>query len=131
MVGVTWGAPTEFRFQSRIIPENQVPEWKPSMVNNAFTQDDLYVEIPFMDAMKNHGSDCSLDVFGRYFAETKFGLAHANLIGRKNLRDGVAAAEAGHYRNNYHADDIDWQIEADFLGNMYPRDGQPCRRARL
>ncbi len=120
MAGVTWGAPTEFRFQSRIIPENQVPEWKPSMVNNAFTQDDLYVEIPFMDAMKNHGVDCSLDVFGRYFAETKFGLAHANLIGRKNLRDGVAAAEAGHYRNNYHADDIDWQIEADFLGNMYP-----------
>ena len=90
------------------------------MVNNAFTQDDLYVEIPFMDAMKDHGVDCSLDVFGKYFAETKFGLAHANLVGRRNLRDGIPAAEAGHYRNNYHADDIDWQIEADFLGNIYP-----------
>lgn len=120
MVGVTWGAPTEFRFCGTIIPESGVPTWKASMVNDAFGQDDLYVEIPFIDAMKDHGVGCSLDVMGEYFRDSKFGLAHANLLGRENLRAGFTARESGDYRYNYHADDIDWQIEADFLGNIYP-----------
>ena len=29
MVGVGWGAPTEFRFKGQIIPEESVPEWTP------------------------------------------------------------------------------------------------------
>lgn len=127
MVGVTWGAPTEFIYCSRIIPENELPTWTPEMVNDAFGQDDLYVEIPFLNAMKDHGVNCSLDILGQYFADSKFSLAHANLIGRENLRAGISAAEAGHYRNNWHADDIDWQIEADFLGMIYP--GLPSEAA--
>jgi len=46
MVGVGWGAPTEFRFKGQIIPEESVPEWKPEMVNQ-YRQDDIYVEMTF------------------------------------------------------------------------------------
>lgn len=120
MVGVTWGASTEFTSNGKIIPEKAVPKWRSSMVNDAFGQDDLFVEIPFIDAMKDNGIDCSVDVFGEYFKNSTFWLAHANHVGRENLRAGIPASEAGHYKNSYHADDIDWQIEADFLGNIYP-----------
>ncbi|MCS7310198.1 MAG: hypothetical protein NZ741_08265, partial [Armatimonadetes bacterium] len=46
MVGVGWGAPTEFRYQGVTIPEGDVPAWQPHMVNQ-FWQDDLYVEMTF------------------------------------------------------------------------------------
>jgi hypothetical protein len=46
MIGVGWGAPTEFRFKGQIIPEESVPEWKPEMVNQ-YRQDDIYVEMTF------------------------------------------------------------------------------------
>ncbi len=127
MIGVTWSAPTEFVYCGRLIPEQDVPVWTPETINNAYGQDDLYVEIPFLDAMKDHGVNCSLDILGQYFADSKFGLAHANLIGRENLRAGIPAAEAGHFKNNWPADDIDWQIEADFVGNIYP--GLPSEAA--
>jgi hypothetical protein len=47
IAGVCWGAPTEFRWNDRIIPEADMPVWKPEMINEAFGQDDLYVEMTF------------------------------------------------------------------------------------
>ena len=52
MAGVTWGAPTEFRWRGTIIPAEEFPAWQPEMINGGLRQDDLYVEIPFLDAMK-------------------------------------------------------------------------------
>lgn len=120
MIGVTWSASTEFRFNSVIIPEKEVPVWKPEMVNDAFGQDDLYVEVPFIEALDAEGVDATIDEIAPYFRDSKFGLAHANYQGRLNLQMGIEPSLAGHYLYNYHADDIDWQIEADFLGNIFP-----------
>jgi hypothetical protein len=121
MAGVAWGGPTEFSCQGEIM-EREV-NWNPISVNTAYKQDDLYVELPFMDAMKTHGVNASWTVFGDYFKNTKFMLWHANDAARTNLLSGIAAPDSGHYRNNPHADDIDWQIEADFAGIITP--GQP------
>ncbi len=52
MAGVAWGAPTEFLYAGRTIPEARVPIWKPEMINLAFLQDDVYVEIPLLMAMR-------------------------------------------------------------------------------
>ena len=41
MAGVTWGAPTEFKFENRIIPSDKVPVWTPNTINDAFDQDDF------------------------------------------------------------------------------------------
>lgn len=120
MAGVTWAASTEFRWCGEIIPEKSFPIWKAEMINDAFGQDDLYVEIPFLDAMKEHGADCDPKYVAEKFRDSKFSLWHANYQGRQNLRSGIEYPDSGNYKNNYHADDIDWQIECDFLGQMYP-----------
>lgn len=120
MAGVAWGAPTEFRYRGEIVPDPDVPSWSPDMINNSFGQDDIYVEIPFIDAMRDHGVNCSWTIFGNYFRDTSFQLWHANLAARTNLRNGIPAPDSGHYSNNAHCDDIDWQIEADFVGQMTP-----------
>ena len=43
MAGVGWGAPTEFGWRGKIIPEDKMPKWKPELINQ-FRQDDIYVE---------------------------------------------------------------------------------------
>ena len=47
-------------------------------------------------------------------------LWHANQMARYNLLRGLAPPVSGHWRNNPEADDIDFQIEADFIGLMAP-----------
>jgi len=121
MAGVTWGAPTEFSCEGEIMDE--VPEWETWRINEAFSQDDLYVEIPFLQAMKEHGVNASWDDYGDHFKDTRFMLWHANAAGRGNLQRGIPAPASGHYAANPHADDIDWQIEADWAGIITP--GQP------
>lgn len=120
MVGVSWAAPTEFKYNGTIMPESAIPKWVGTTVNDAFGQDDLYVEIPFLDAMKKHGTDATLEEIAPYFENTEFMLWHANYLARVNLQNGIDPSLAGSYLYNYHADDIDWQIEADFLGNIFP-----------
>ena len=120
MIGVAWTASTEFAAAGNIMPTERFPAWKPEMINNAYEQDDVYVEIPFLDAMKENGAFCSPYYMGEKFEDTIFGLWHANAAARDNLRAGFAWYDAGHYLINGHADDIDWQIECDFLGAMYP-----------
>ena len=119
MVGVGWGAPTEFRFKGAIIPEERVPTWKPEMVNQ-FRQDDIYVEMTFLRSMELHGLDVSLRQAGIDFANSGYPLWHANVHGRTNLRAGIAPPDSGHPKFNAHADDIDYQIEADFSGLVAP-----------
>ena len=120
MVGVSWAASTEFKWQGKIIPEEDFPVWTPSMINSAFGQDDLYVEIPFIDAMKENGAFCDVKYMVEKFRDSTFSLWHANKAARDNLLAGVEYPYSGHYLYNSCADDIDWQIEADFLGQMYP-----------
>jgi hypothetical protein len=47
-------------------------------------------------------------------------LWHANKAGRDNLRKGIAPPDSSHPQFNSHADDIDYQIEADFSGLISP-----------
>lgn len=129
MVGVVAAGFTEFGYLGRIIPEGEVPEWDPMAFFTAWMQDDLYVEIPFLDAMDRHGVRASWKDLGDSFAATGFMLWHGNEAARNNLRNGIPAPDSGHYRNNEHCDDIDWQIEADFLGLMSP--GLPATAAEL
>jgi|GEM_PF-434074 len=119
MVGVGWGAPTEFRYQSRIIPEDEVPVWQPKMVN-VWGQDDLYVEMTFLRSLEMYGFDVSMRQAGIDFANSKYQLWHANNAGRINLRNGIAPPDCGHPEFNKHADDIDYQIEADYSGLIAP-----------
>ena len=57
IAGVSWGAPTEFKWRDQIIPADKMPKWKPAMINDAFGQDDLYVEMTFLRTLEQYGLD--------------------------------------------------------------------------
>lgn len=120
MVGVAWGGPTEFRWQDRIIPEDQMPAWKPELINDAYGQDDLYVEMTFLRTLEVHGLECSIRQAGIDFANTEYPLWCANHAGRTNLRSGIAPPDSSHPRFNKCPNDIDYQIEADYSGIIAP-----------
>jgi len=120
IVGVAWGAPTEFKFCDKIIPESAMPAWTPGMINHAFGQDDLYVEMTFLRTMEQHGLDCSIRQAGIDFANSGYPLWCANDAGRKNLRKGIAPPDSSHPKFNRCPNDIDYQIEADFSGLIAP-----------
>ncbi len=129
MAGVAWGAPTEFRWQDRIIPEGSVPEWRPEMINSAFAQDDLYVEMTFLRTLETRGLGCSIRAAGIDFANSAYPLWCANNAGRTNLRSGIAPPDSSHPRFNKCPNDIDYQIEADYSGIIAP--GMPQWAVRL
>jgi len=119
MIGVSFGAPTEFRAQGKIL-EGELPAWSPGRVANALEQDDLYVDITLAKVLDEKGLDATTEDFGAAFAQAKYSLWHANLAARRALKRGVAAALSGTPQYNVHANDIDFQIEADFIGLMAP-----------
>ena len=120
MIGVSFGAPTEFRSMNAILPEDKLPAWKPDRVANSLGQDDLYVDMTFAKVLDDKGLDATSEDFGAAFREARYGLWHANLAARRALKRGVPATLSGTPKYNAHANDIDFQIEADFIGMMAP-----------
>jgi len=120
IAGVSWGAPTEFKWRDQIIPADKMPKWKPSMINDAFGQDDLYVEMTFLRSMEEYGLDVSIRQAGIDFANSGYPLWCANAAGRNNLRKGIAPPDSSHPKFNKCPNDIDYQIEADFSGLIAP-----------
>jgi hypothetical protein len=116
MIGVSYGAPTEFKSLGKII-EGEI---KGAELSNAIDQDDLYVEMTFAHVMDTLGLDATTADYGEAFKNTKYRLWHANAAARRNLNRGISAPMSGHPKYNLHADDIDFQIEADFIGIMCP-----------
>jgi len=129
MIGVSFGAPTEFRYREKIIPEGELPQWSRERLQNSIHQDDLYVEMTFAEVLDKKGLDATLQDFGEMFRDAKYALWHANLAARRALRRGVPAGQSGSPRFNAHANDIDFQIEADFIGLMSP--GMPVASNQL
>jgi hypothetical protein len=118
MIGVAYGAPTEFKSNGRIL-EGKL-EWSPERVENAIHQDDLYVEMTFAEVMDRVGLDATTEQYGEMFRDSKYSLWHANAGARRNLVRGIKAPSSGHPKYNMHANDIDFQIESDFIGLMTP-----------
>ncbi len=118
MIGVSYGAPTEFRFKGRI-NDSQL-SWSPERVSNAIEQDDLYVGMTMAETMDRLGLDATVEQYGEAFKVSKYALWHANAGARRLLNAGVKAPWSGHPKYNIHANDIDFQIEADFIGLMSP-----------
>jgi hypothetical protein len=119
MIGVGWGAPTEFRFVAETIPDEEIPEFNPDMVN-VFNQDDLYVEMTFVRTLEEYGIDCSIEQAGIDFANSVYMLWGANALARGNLRSGIKPPASSHPDYHKGADWIDYQIEADFSGIISP-----------
>jgi hypothetical protein len=118
MVGVTYGAPTEFRAQGKIYSDSI--KWKPGDIKGSLWQDDIYVQLTFLMSMDKYGIDASSKKYQEMFARAGYPLWHANMQARKNWYDSIFAPLSGTPEYNIHADDIDFQIEADYIGFMTP-----------
>lgn len=127
MVGVSYGEPTEFRAQGEIYDKEI--RWKQTYVRRSINQDDLYVEMTFAEVMDRVGLDATTEQYGEAFRDSEYGLWHANAGARRNLNNGIKAPMSGHPKYNMHSNDIDFQIEADFIGLMTP--GMPQRTIEL
>jgi hypothetical protein len=118
MIGVTYGAPTEFRAQAEIYTDSI--NWKPSDIKGSMWQDDMYVQLTFLMSMDKYGIDAPSKKYQEMFAKAGYQLWHANMQARKNYYDSIFAPLSGTPEYNIHADDIDFQIEADYVGFMCP-----------
>ncbi len=127
MFGVSYGAPTEFRATGETY--DKALTWSPERVENAIHQDDLYVQLSFMMAMDKYGIDAPAEKLAESFATAGYQLWHANVMARKNFFDGIMPPLSGNPEYNLHADDIDFQIEADYIGFMCP--GMPRTAVQL
>jgi hypothetical protein len=124
-IGVVFGAPTEFKFTGTTIQQYQPIPWGEHYIKYWWDKkpglfDDIYNDLTFLETFVRNGIEVSQDTIAFEFAMPEYHLAHANQAGRYNIRNGIMPPASGHWKNNPHADDLDFQIEADFIGLMTP-----------
>ena len=163
MIGVTFGAPWEFRYQNVPIgfditdwPLSQArmkdyrsravaaggedhaatspEEAKKVYLNEGFIEhsekthpsygcpdnDDLYINMLFLYCLRRYGIDVDPLTVAREWAAKIKRVWHANNAGLENIRKGILPPLSGDPKYNLHADDIDFQIEADVFGMVSP-----------
>lgn len=125
-IGVTYGGPTEFVYRSAMIPDSvNIPWGEPDYLVNFMKRvpslyDDIYMDLTFVEVFDRLGIDAPVDSLAMAFATARYPLWHANQAARYNILRGIMPPASGHWLNNPHADDIDYQIEADYAGLMSP-----------
>ena len=124
-IGCTYGGPTEFKYKGGLIPEEIPIPWYDDYIYDTFIEDpglydDVYMDLTFLEIMMKNGLDAPVELYADAFANADYKLWHANQAARYNILNGRGAPESGYWKYNPHADDIDFQIEADFIGMLYP-----------
>lgn len=124
-IGCTYGGPTEFRYKGQMIEDSIRIEWPDGQIKHFYEHgaglyDDIYMDLTFVEVFDRIGLDAPVDSMAMAFATADYTLWHANQAARFNILRGIMPPESGHWLNNPHADDIDYQIEADFVGLMCP-----------
>lgn len=133
-IGVTYGAPVEFQYNGTMINKYYKIPWyegllKKSMLESPGIYDDLYMDITFVEVMEREGLEAPLSSHAKAFASAGYDLWHANQAARYNILNGIDAPQSGYWKNNPHADCIDYQIESDFAGLMSP--GMPNTASQI
>jgi hypothetical protein len=124
-IGVTFGSPIEFRYNGTMVQDYQKIPWsKKSMPYTYEYQpgfyDDIYMDLTFVQVIEDEGLDAPATSFAKAFANAEYKLWFANQTARYNILNGIEPPQSGYWLNNPCADDIDFQIEADFSGLMSP-----------
>ena len=125
VIGCSYGGPTEFRYNGTMIQDYVNIPWPDNYIKYWFETfpglyDDIYMDLTFVDVFERLGLDAPVDSFALAFANADYVLWHANQSARYNILQGIMPPQSGHWLNNPHADDIDYQIEADYAGIMSP-----------
>ena len=124
-IGCAYGGPTEFCYRGVTIPDDveiKYPEhhlqWFYDHSPGLF--DDVYMDLTFVKVFSEEGLDAPASSMAKAFAYAPYPLWHANQQARYNILRGIMPPKSGFWKNNPHADCIDYQIESDFAGLMSP-----------
>jgi len=126
-IGCTYGGPTEFKYNNKLIPDSVKLEFDARAIRRGIANgffhglyDDIYLDITFMDVFERLGFEAPRREFIMSLAESDYKLWCANLRARMKFYDGADADEPVSWRTNQNSDDLDFQIEADYAGLMSP-----------
>lgn len=133
-IGCTYGGPTEFKYKGALINDKAPIIWYDDYIYDTFIEDpglfdDVYMDLTFVEIMDKEGVEAPASSYANAFANADYKLWHANQAARYNILNGIMPPESGYWENNPHADDIDFQIEADFIGMICP--GMPNKASAL
>ena len=124
-IGCAYGGPTEFCYRGVMIPDDVEIVYPEHHLKGFYDNlpslfDDVYMDLTFVDVFTKEGLDAPVESFANAFAYAGYPLWHANQQGRYNVQQGIMPPESGYWKNNPHADCIDYQIESDYAGLMSP-----------
>ena len=133
-IGCAYGGPTEFCYRGVTIPDDVEIKYSEHHLQWFYDHspglfDDIYMDLTFVKVFAEEGLDASTESMAKAFAYAPYPLWHANQQARYNIMRGVMPPESGHWKNNPHADCIDYQIESDFAGLMSP--GMPNTASKI
>jgi ADP-ribosylglycohydrolase len=163
MIGVTFGAPWEFRYQGvpvgfditdwplsetrmrdylahaatspgQWIPATTPEESKKVYISQGFVEhsakthpsfgcpdnDDIYINLLFLYCLRRYGISVDTVTVAKEWSAKIKRVWHANEAGLQNIKKGILPPLSGNPKYNLHADDIDFQIEADVFGMIAP-----------
>jgi len=125
LIGCAFAGPYEHKFQSRLIPEIEPLHWSPRNLPSLFEEspdifDDLFVNLLFLDILNKKGLNTQTKDLARALSRAQFRLEHGLQMARHNILIGLKPPRSGHWLNNPHADDNDFQKAADFIGLISP-----------
>ena len=83
MIGVTYGAPTEFRAQGKIYDDSI--KWVPSDIMGSIWQDDLYVQLTFLMTMDKYGMDAPAKKYPGTICQSRISAMACQCAGPKEL----------------------------------------------
>lgn len=147
MIGVQFGNPTEGRWKGEIVPfdlddyykfnvagyralppekrkalRDDRKNWKRIELNGFPENDDVYIELVFLNGIKEYGSDVTArrmaEDWLKYIPDNRIWCANKRAWG--NFKNGIWPPQSGHPEFSPNADDIDFQIEADLFGLISP-----------
>jgi len=125
LIGCAFAAPYKHKFQSSLIPETEPLHWSPHNLPSLFEKspeifDDLFIDLLFLDTLNKKGLNTQPKELARALSRAQFGLEHGLQMARHNILIGLKPPRSGHWLNNPHADDNDFQKAADFIGLISP-----------
>ncbi|MBR6032348.1 MAG: ADP-ribosylglycohydrolase family protein [Bacteroidaceae bacterium] len=124
-IGCAYGGPTEFCYRGVMIPDETEIKYPEHHLQYFYDHapglfDDVYMDLTFVEVFSKEGLDAPAESMAKAFAYAPYPLWHANQQARYNIMQGLMPPASGFWKNNPHADCIDYQIESDFAGLMSP-----------
>lgn len=126
IIGVGWALPTEFKYPSRIVPADDVPEWTPGRIDQHFN-DDIFFNIEALKFVQSVGFDLS---------DRELAIRWLNSKGRRSGvayrgRSGVAPPDLHHPQQSGSGkwSYANLHMMSDFAGLVAP--GMPNQAAEI